>query len=285
MRHFRLGIWAVAAGLFGSGCASLSPLTTLEHRLAFVPLRYPLGDWQPTDLQPEDAWFTAADGTRLHGWYVEHPWPRAVVLFCHGNAGNITYLASMLNGLRRRYAVSVLAFDYRGYGRSEGRPSEEGILQDARAARRWLARRARIAEQDIVLMGQSLGGAVAIDLARDGARGLILASTFTSFPDVAQSHVIVPVKALTTLEFNSLEKIRQYRGPVLISHGDADEVVPFDHGLALYDAAPGPKRFVRIPRGRHNDKLPGEYWETLDVFLSTLPQYGMARVTGNETER
>jgi fermentation-respiration switch protein FrsA (DUF1100 family) len=272
-------IGLLSACLAGSGCVSLSPLTALEHRLAFVPIRYPLGDWQPEEIEPEDAWFTAADGTKLHGWYVEHPQPRAVILFCHGNAGNITFLASMLEGLRRWQGVSVLAFDYRGYGRSEGRPSEQGLLQDARAARQWLARRARIAENDIVLMGQSLGGAVAIDLTSDGARGLILASTFTSFPDVAQSHVIVPVKSLTTIEFNSLEKIRHYAGPVLISHGDADEVVPFEQGRLLYEAAPGPKRFVRIPGGRHNDRLPAEYWDALDHFLDGLSRYGMVRVS------
>ncbi len=272
MRRYLLGIGVVAAGLTGSGCASLSPLTALEHRLAFVPIRYPLGNWRPEEIHPEDAWFAADDGTKLHGWYVEHPHPRAVVLFCHGNAGNVTFLASMLNGLRREQDVSVLAFDYRGYGRSSGRPSEHGLLQDARAARRWLAQRAGVAESDIVLMGQSLGGAVAIDLATDGARGLILASTFSSFPEVAQSHVIIPVKALTTLEFNSLEKIQHYHGPVLFSHGDADEVVPYSQGRALYDAAPGEKRFVSIPDGRHNDKLPPEYWATLDRFFAELPR-------------
>jgi fermentation-respiration switch protein FrsA (DUF1100 family) len=272
MRQFSLSILAVAAGLIGSGCASISPLAALEHRLAFVPIRYPLGDWEPEEIQPEDAWFSADDGTKLHGWYVEHPRPRAVILFCHGNAGNITYLASMLNGLQRGHGVSVLAFDYRGYGRSAGRPSERGILEDARAARRWLARRARVAEEDIVLMGQSLGGAVAIDLAADGARGLVVASTFSSFPDVAQSHVSLPVKALTTIDLNSLEKIRQYPGPVLISHGDADEIVPYDQGRALYEAAPGPKTFIRIPGARHNDLFPPEYWETLDQFLGQLPR-------------
>lgn len=270
MQHLRLLIWIAALGLTGSGCAALSPLAAIEHRLAFVPFRYPVGDWNPEEIQPEDAWFTAADGTKLHGWFVEHPRPRAVVLFCHGNAGNVTYLASMLEGLRDMQGVSVLAFDYRGYGRSSGRPSEEGVLQDARAARRWLARRTHVAEEDIVLMGQSLGGAVAIDLATDGARGLILASTFSSFPDVAQSHVIVPVKALTTIQFNSLEKIQQFPGPVLISHGDADEVVPFEQGQTLYEAVPGRKRFVRIPRGRHNDLLPREYWEALDDFLAKI---------------
>lgn len=279
MHGHRIWIFALAIGLWGSGCASLSPITAIEHRLAFVPVRYPLGDWTPEEVEPEDAWFTAHDGTQLHGWYVEHPQPREVVLFCHGNAGNVTFLASMLDGLRRWQHVSVLAFDYRGYGRSAGRPSEAGILQDARAARHWLAKRAQVAEEDIVLMGQSLGGAVAIDLALDGARGLILASTFSSFPEVAQSHVSIPVKSLTTLQFNSLEKIKSYGGPVLISHGDADEIVPFEQGQALYAAVPGRKRFVRIPDGRHNDPLPREYWDALDEFLAELPpvRAGLAR--------
>ncbi len=99
-----------------------------------------------------------------------------------------------------------------------------------------------------------------------------------SFPDVAQSHVIVPVKSLTTLEFPSLQTIREYTGPVLISHGDADEVVPFAHEEKLYKAVQGPKRFVRIPDGRHNDRLPSDYWETLDQFLSEL-DFGMVSVS------
>lgn len=277
MHGFTAGILGLLLVLSGSGCASLTPWTALEHRLAFVPVRYPLGDWKPEEIEPEDAWFQADDGTNLHGWFVEHPHPRAVVLFCHGNAGNVTFLASMLDGLQRGHGVSVFAFDYRGYGRSEGRPSEDGLLQDARAARRWLSRRAGVAERDIVLMGQSLGGAVAIDLATDGARGLVLASTFSSFPEVAQSHMYVPVKALTTLEFNSLEKIRRYHGPLLISHGDADEVVPYEQGRALYAAAPGPKSFIRLRNTRHNDLFPPEYWETLDRFLEALPGPGSQR--------
>jgi uncharacterized protein len=258
------------------GCAALGPLSPLassERAAVFQPARYPQGDWHPTAIRPEECSFAAADGTRLHGWYLPHPQPRATVLFCHGNAGNITLLADWLAALNRAQGVSVMTFDYRGYGRSEGAPSEAGILEDARAARAWLARREGIDPRDIVLMGQSLGGAVAIDLAaKDGARGLVVVSSFMSLPDVALDHVPwLPAWWVMTMRLNSLEKIGGYAGPVLISHGDADEVIPYDHGVALFDAATGPKRFVTIPGGRHNDPPPPAFHQALHEFLAELP--------------
>jgi fermentation-respiration switch protein FrsA (DUF1100 family) len=256
------------------GCASLSPLAPLERRLVFYPAPYPAGDWNPTFISPEDAWFAAQDGTRLHGWFVEHPQPQAAALLCHGNAGNISGLAETLAILRDRHRLSVLAFDYRGYGRSEGRPTEAGVLQDARAARKWLANRTGTNEADVVLMGISLGGSVAVDLAQDGARGLVLASTFCSLPEVAQHHIAWLPRSAMTLRFNSLEKIQRYNGPVLISHGEADEVVPFEQGERLYHAASGPKQFVRIPGGHHNDPQTEDYRVALDHFLADLPSAG-----------
>ena len=151
--------------------SSFNPLGKLEKSLVFAPSRYPEGNWQPAGLVFEDAWFAAADGTRLHGWFVPHAQPRAVVLFCHGNGGNVALWADVLRNLHDRMGVTAMGFDYRGYGRSEGTPSEAGVLADARAARAWLARRTGIAEDRIVLMGRSLGGAVAVDLATDGAGG------------------------------------------------------------------------------------------------------------------
>src|SRR5207237_2375481 len=113
--------------------------------------------------------------------------PKGQALLLHGNAGNVTLLAQTLRTLNRRHNLSVLALDYRGFGKSEGKPSEQGLYQDARAARKWLAEKEHIAESDVILMGVSLGGAVAVDLAvRDGARGLVLVNTFTSLPAAAQ---------------------------------------------------------------------------------------------------
>lgn len=258
------------------GCAHmgpLSPLAPLERKMVFHPAPFPEGDWEPRELAYEDAWFEAEDGTRLHGWFVPHPEPSAVVLFMHGNAGNITGRAHTLKILNQRHRLSVLAFDYRGYGRSEGKPSERGMLNDARAARAWLARRTGVAEQDIVLMGRSLGGGVAVDLAaKDGARGLVLASTFTSLPDVGAHHFRwLPTCVLMSLRLDSLSKIKQYPGPLLQSHGDADRVIPYELGVQLFAAAPGQKRFVTIPYGGHNDPQTEQYRIALDEFLAALP--------------
>src|SRR5688500_14011658 len=130
-----------------AGCASLgssSPLAPVERFLVFQPAPYPAGDWYPANLHFEDAWFESHDGTQLHGWFVGHSNPRGVALFCHGNAGNVTALAESLRILNKRHRLAVLAVDYRGYGRSQGRPTESGILDDARAARRWLAEKTEV---------------------------------------------------------------------------------------------------------------------------------------------
>ena len=280
-RFASLALITVAAA--STGCASLgpwSPLAGVERRSIFQPDKYPAGDWNPTAVLVQDANFAAPDGTQLHGWYVRHPRPRAHALLLHGNAGNVTLLADTLRVLNQRHGLAVLALDYRGYGRSEGKPTEGGVLMDARAARAWLAQKEGIAESDVVLMGFSLGGGVAVDLAaEDGARGLVLANTFTSLPDVAEHHMQwLPTSWLMTMRMNSLEKIKRYHGPLLISHGDADEVIPYEQGLALFQAAGEPKRLVTVRGGKHNDPQPEEYRLALDEFLSQLPALGTSAV-------
>lgn len=248
-----------------------------ERRSLFNPNKYPAGEWVQTEVFVEDASFAAADGTRLHGWYAGHEEPKGHALLLHGNGGNVTLLAPTIRILNRKHNLAVLALDYRGYGKSEGRPSEDGILQDARAARKWLAAKNKIAESDVILLGQSLGGGVAVDLAsKDGARGLVLAGTFTSIPDVAQHHMpYLPMKWLLATKMNSLQKIKNYRGPLLMSHGDADEVIPYKQGQALFDACPSEnKHFITNAGGKHNDGQTDEYRAALDAFLSNLPPVG-----------
>ncbi len=244
-----------------------------EESLIFFPSRYPEGDWHPAGLEFEDAWFTAADGVKLHGWYVPCDKPRAVVLFAHGNAGNLSDRAEMLRYLQGPLRTSVMIFDYRGYGRSEGQPNEAGVLLDARAARAWLAKRAGVQEKDIVLLGESIGGAVMVDLAAaDGARGLVLENSFTSLADVAAHHYpFFPARALMRNRLDSLAKIGQYHGPLLIRHGDADTIIPFEQGQRLFAAANEPKRMVVLPGGDHNDPPTREYLAALDQFLARLP--------------
>jgi fermentation-respiration switch protein FrsA (DUF1100 family) len=259
-----------------SGCASLgkgSPLLPLERKMIYYPAPYPQGDWQPANLQYEEADFESADGTRIGGWFMDHPEPVAVALYLHGNAGNISTNASTLQILNQRHRLAVFGLDYRGYGKSEGKPCETGLLEDARAARKWLSQRKKIAESEIVLMGQSLGGAIAIDLAaKDGARGLVVASTFTSLPDVAKEIFPWLLPGLNmTQRLNSLAKIKDYQGPLLLGHGDADRTIPFSHGMKLFNAANEPKQMIVIRGGDHNSPMPEEWRQALDQFLQELP--------------
>ncbi len=257
-------------------------LMIFEESFIFLPRKHPADTWNVAGSGIEDAHFEADDGTKLHGWYVPHENPRAVILFCHGNGGNITHRADTLRILHDRVGASVLIFDYRGYGRSEGKPNERGVLADARAARRWLAQREGISKdgiskdgetRKIVLMGRSLGGAVAVDLAAtDGARALVLESTFTSIPDMAaEVYPWLPVRRLVRTKLDSLGKIGAYRGPLLQSHGDADSIVPFELGQRLFEAANEPKQFVTLEGFDHNDFQPSTYYDKLTEFLDQLP--------------
>jgi uncharacterized protein len=244
----------------------------LENSLIYFPAKYPSGWWNPRGLQFEDAEFAAADGTQLHGWYLPGKNPQAVILFCHGNAGNLTHRVDVMQDLPQHADSSLLVFDYRGYGKSQGSPDEAGVLADARAARKWLAERAGVAETDIVLWGESIGGAVAVDLAaEDGARGLILENAFTSLPEVAAWHYPwLPVRWLMRGQLNSLAKIGRYHGPLLMVHGDADSVIPYSFGQKLFAAANEPKRFVTQPGADHNDPRDEVFWNELREFLSRL---------------
>jgi fermentation-respiration switch protein FrsA (DUF1100 family) len=185
----------------------------------------------------------------------------------------LSHRIEALRYFQNNLRCSIMIFDYRGYGRSEGKPSESGVLDDARAARRWLAQRVGIDEREIVLLGESIGGAVMIDLAAtDGARGLITENTFTSLPDVAAYHFPwLPVRWLMRSRLDSLQKIAQYTGPLLMCHGDGDRIVPVEHAHRLFARARGPKRLVIAPGGDHNDPPTAEYLQAIDEFLRDLP--------------
>lgn len=253
-------------------CSVILVLLFLETMLVYPAPRYPQGDWEATWLAREDVHFTSADGTKLHGWFVEHPRPKAVILYCHGNGTSVAQLGEFLADMRDEFEVSIFAFDYRGYGRSAGKPAEKGILEDAEAAQAWLAERAGVKQQDIVLMGRSLGGGVALHLAAEhGARGVILQNTFTSLPDAAANvYPFLPVRLLMRNRYDSLSRISRYSGPLLQSHGTADRIIPFAHGRKLFAAATGPKVFFEIDAGDHNDPEPEPYVAALHRFLDSL---------------
>jgi fermentation-respiration switch protein FrsA (DUF1100 family) len=249
-------------------------LASFERWLVY-PAPPPSGaDWVAADLPHDDVTFAAADGTMLHGWYVPHESPRAAVLFCHGNGEHVARLKPALQKLRDEMGVSVFAWDYRGYGKSEGKPTEKSLLADARAAQLWLAQREGIRPEDIVLYGRSLGGAVAVGLAAEyPVRGMVLERTFADMVDTAAFHFPwLPVKWLMRNRYPSAERIAAYKGPLLMSHGTADRIVPFHMGKRLFDAATTPnKRFFMVEDGDHNGPQPDDYYAALGEFLDSLP--------------
>ena len=259
-------------------CRSQETRQTKNSSLIDAILFYPSddsdGNWRPKGLPFEDVQFESADGTKLHGWYCKCKDPQAIVLVAHGNAGNVATRGWLLRELLTKVKVSVFLFDYRGYGRSEGKATIVGALADTRAARTKLGELASIKDSEMVLMGDSLGGAMVVQLAAESApRGLVLQSTFSSLRDIAKVHFpsarteIVDVKTL-----DSTNQIGGYSGPLFQSHGSADGTIPFELGQKLFRAANEPKTFYSVPGAGHNNWLTSEYLRELNSFISKLPK-------------
>jgi hypothetical protein len=297
----------------------MSLLSFLENFLLYHPFR-------TIELTPasygvpfEEVRFTAADGVKLHGWYVAPEPPKgagpgkpggsdiptgsgnpdsshiqddpdgpdgshgAVILWAHGNAGNLSHRAENIAFIRRELGAGVFLFDYRGYGLSEGSPDEEGLYADARAAYAWL--RGRTSPGRIFLFGRSLGAAVMVKLASEGveARGLILESTFESLLAMGKKMFpILPVDWIITQKFDTAALIPSVKMPVFVLHGSADEIIPFSQGQAVFSLAPRPKRFFRIIGAGHNDTYRAggpSYWDAWREFLAS-PGGGASRQAG-----
>lgn len=252
--QLRLG--GAAAALTGALGALAFLRQRVQHRRLFMPDRYPNGVWDPRPfgLAAEDVWFEAADGVRLHGWWVPRKRARATLLFCHGNWGSIAHQVGVLK-LLSRLGFDLLAFDYRGYGRSEGRPSEKGLYLDARAAYDYLTSVRGVDPQHLILFGHSLGGAVAIDCALDRpAAGLIVQSTFTDVADASRAAMPWPgISWVTRNQFRSVRKVGQLTLPKLFIHGTEDGTIPMELGQKLFEAAAEPKRFLPVRGAGHNN--------------------------------
>ncbi len=194
-----------------------------------------------------------ADGERLHGWFVPAPDAKATVLFFHGNAGNISHRIGYLS-MFYRLGYNTFIFDYRGYGESSGKPTEQGTYRDAVAAWQYITEKKAIPPADVVLFGESLGGAIASWLAAREIPGvLVLVSAFTSVPDMgAQLYPYLPIRRLSRFEYNTLEHLKDVTCPVFVAHSPQDEIVPFAQGRAIYEAARNPKQFLEL-QGGHND--------------------------------
>ncbi|MFQ5576553.1 MAG: alpha/beta hydrolase [Anaerolineae bacterium] len=246
----------------------------LVSRFVYFPLR---GYWATPErygLPFEDVFLATGDGAAIHGWWFPAEQSVAALLFCHGNAGNISHRLENVAGLVGA-GFSVFIFDYRGYGQSRGRPSEAGLAADARAAWARLRQLAPPGKPRLVF-GRSLGGAVAIGLAAeagpDGPDGLIVESSFTGLGAMAAKVLRLPRLERLVRGYPSLERLERVRAPMLVIHGTADDLIPFEHGQQLFAAANSPKQFYAVPGGGHNDTwLVGgaEYFERLAAFAKS----------------
>ena len=220
----------------------------------------------------EDVSIETADGVTLHGWFIAERSPR-VLLFFHGNAGNISHRLASIRQFRK-LGFSVLIIDYRGYGQSDGRTTETGMYRDADAAWRYLTETRGVRPNDVVIFGRSLGGSVAAQLAtKQQPLALIVESSFTSVPDIAQElYPWLPASWLSGLSHATRDYVRDVSCPVLIVHSRDDEIIPFHHGQTIFAAAPEPRTLLAL-RGTHNDAFLRDersYIEGLSTFLTGL---------------
>jgi hypothetical protein len=245
----------------------------LVDRMIFYP--EPGADLRPEQLgiAGEDVRILTEDDVRIHAFFLPSPGATRAILFLHGNAGNASHRLPNAAALMR-LGSHVLLLDYRGYGLSEGSPSEAGVYADARAALAHLVDEVGIPEPRTVVFGRSLGGAVAVDLVQDrDIAGLILESTFPSVAAMAGNLFGGPFAWLARGRFDSEQKIARLRAPLLFFHGDRDEIVDFELGGRLYRAAPEPKEFQPIPGAGHNDTVEvggRSYFERIRRFLDEV---------------
>lgn len=220
-------------------------------------------------LNYQNVSMTTADNVALHGWFIPHPHEQAVVLFCHGNAGNISHRLSTIQTLHD-LNLSVFIFDYRGYGKSEGKITETGSYRDAQAAWQYLTKARHYRPNQIIIWGRSLGAAIAVNLAaRYKTKGIILESTFTSIPNLAADlYPLLPVRWMSRYQYNSLKSVKKINSPLLIVHSRDDEIIPYKHGKRLFEAANAPKDFLQI-HGSHDAGV----YDSYDLYKTKLSQF------------
>ncbi len=245
-----------------------------QDRLLFqpnIPSRKVTSSPASIGLKFDPVTLIASDGVRLDGWFIPAHDARGVVLFCHGNAGNISHRLESIK-IFHDLGMNTFIFDYRGYGLSEGKPTEQGTYLDVEAAWQYLTDQKGVPAEQIVLFGRSLGAAVAAHLATvEKPAGFIVESGFTSVPDIAaQLYPFLPARWMSRLYYPTKEGVRSAACPVLVVHSPDDEIIPFSHGQQIFEAAREPKQFLKL-RGGHNEGflISGEhYFDGLDTFLA-----------------
>jgi hypothetical protein len=245
-------------------------LFLLKDRLIYHPVRHPAGDWERPALGVSDCTIETTDGLQLHAWWrpATDPGASPTLLWFHGNAGNVTHRAENLSMIPA--SLNVLLLDYRGYGKSQGHPSAQGLYLDGEAAYRYLSEEKGVTPSRIISYGRSLGTSVALHVAVEKpVAGLILESPFLSAGAMAQEMFpFFPARLFPNI-FDNAGRITRLKVPLLIIHGKKDKVVPFEHGKALYEKAPQPKEFLALPQAGHNDNYTSggpEYFRTISEF-------------------
>jgi len=265
--YMLLGLGAIIVGLFAI-CAMF--LYFFQEKVVFVPSREIVLTPDEVGLVWEDVYLEVEPGVRINVWYISAPEPvTRTILFCPGNAGNVSrrvFTAQFLTGL----GVNVLLVDYRGYGRSEGSPSEKNVYADVRAAYDWLINEKKIPAEELYLFGRSLGGAIAIEVAgRVPVAGLVVESSFTSAVDVGKTMFpFIPVKLMTRYRFDNAAKIGSLTCPILITHSPEDDLIPYEMGRQLYELAGEKKEFIELS-GPHNERF---YYES-DIYINGLRKF------------
>lgn len=225
----------------------------MQSMFLYGPMREIYHTPEELGLDFDEVSFKTADGLQLGGWYIPVDNSNFTVLFCHGNGGNMMHRLDSIN-LFYNLGLSCFIFDYRGYGKSEGKPTEEGTYLDAMAAYRWLTEEKKASPDTIIAFGRSLGGSIAAQLATKAeVRAVIIESAFTSYVDIGKKfYPYMPVRWFAKFDYNTGDYVKKIRCPVMIIHSREDEIVPFEFGLELHEAANEPKEFVEI-FGGHND--------------------------------
>ncbi len=267
--------WRIIRTLLVAYLLILLLMTTFERWLVYPAPPASAGDWKADRYPHEDIEFASADGTKLHGWLFDRAEPANLIVYFHGNGEDVARNAARMNNLRNQLNSAVFIIDYRGYGKSEGSPNEAGVIADGIAAQKWMAERYNVETDEIVLMGRSLGGGVAIAAAAEqGAKAVVLQNTFARMVDTAAAlHWYLPVKQLMQNRYDSIARIAKYDGPVFQTHGDRDELVSIADAKRLFAAVPGKvKKFETWEGAGHNDPPPPEYVGQLNDFLMVIRQ-------------
>lgn len=246
----------------------------LDRSTLFFPDRALLSTPESRGVEYEDVWLTTADDVKLHGWWVPGQ-KQTTLLWFHGNAGNVSFRLDLLAGLVNRVGCGLFVFDYRGYGLSEGQPTEKGTYLDAQAALDWLRNRDDVDSSKIVYYGVSLGASVAARLGvHNPPAALILDAPMPGVIRMARAKsrmLVLLSKLFLRARYDTLAAIRCVQSPVLVFHGEIDEVVPIQLGREVYEAAPGPKEWRPIPGASHNDTYTvagSAYFEAIKEFLA-----------------